>query len=84
MLVLKLDMVVTNVLLKQTASYFVIVVHGSSVHAVFRCLENIRPSITQKIIWEINSEEGANVFCSATQTLVQGPNDANKMGQAFV
>jgi len=24
-----------------------------------------------------------NVFCAATETLVQGTNDANKMGQAF-
>ena len=36
------------------------------------------------MIWEINSEKGANVFCVATEALVQGTNDANKMGQGFV
>ena len=34
-------------LLKQTASYFII--HGSSMHPVFSCLESIRSSITHEI-----------------------------------
>jgi len=41
-------------------------------------------SITHEINWEINSEKGANVFRAATETLVQGTNDASKMGQAIV
>jgi len=41
-------------------------------------------SITHDIIREINSKKGANVFCVATETLVQGPNDVNQMEQAFV
>ena len=64
-------------LLKQTASCFVI--HGSSVHVFFRCLENIRSSTTNEIIWETNSKKGANVLCAPNETLVQGTNDANKM-----
>ena len=36
------------------------------------------------MIWETNLKEDANAFCAAAEALVQGINDANKMGQAFV
>jgi len=49
----------------------------------FRSFESIRSSIIQWIIWEINSKKGTNVFCAPTETLVQGTNDANNIGQAF-
>jgi len=42
------------------------------------------PSPTHEITLEINSKKGANVFCAVAKILVQGTNDANKMGQAFV
>jgi len=50
----------------------------------FRCRESIRSSIRHEIVWETNSKKGANVFCAAAETLVQGTNDAYEMGQIFV
>ena len=69
------------IFVKKTASYFV--THGSSVHAVFLDASKAFDRVQHEIIWKTASNKGPNVFCAPTETLVQGANDANEMGQAF-
>ena len=68
-------------LLNQTASYFV--THGSSVHAVFLDASKAFDRVLHMKLFEKFIHRKVPVFCAPTETLVQGTNDANEMGQEF-
>jgi len=72
-LVLRLDILLTNYIFVEL-NCIIELLRKPMVHQCmlfFRCLASIRPSITHKIILEIDSVDSSNVFCAATETLVQ-------------